>query len=296
MESTKMYDLQKSRIRFAKMEGLGNDYIYLESFATPMAGLGKLAVAMSDRHFGVGGDGIVLIGSSRKADFSMRMFNADGSEGEMCGNAIRCVGKYVYDRGMTRKTTVTIETLAGIRSLKLSLSGYCVSSVRVDMGRPVFDASAIPIKAQGKDFIDQEIRVAGKTYRATGVSMGNPHLVVPVSNVDDLDLAGIGPRFENHELFPNRINTEFVQVLNKKEVRMRVWERGSGETLACGTGACATVAACVVAGLTDRRVVVHLSGGDLLAEWSEQGEMYMTGPAKLVSDGEYVVPAGLLEA
>ena len=283
----------ENRLRFVKMEGLGNDYIYVEALYRPLRNAAQLAIRVSDRHFGIGGDGLVLIGESDKADFSMRIFNADGSEAEMCGNAIRCVGKYLYDRGMTLKTSLTIETLAGIRSLKLTLAGYRVASARVAMGEPCLDPARIPVAAEGETFIDREMIVGGKTYRATAVSMGNPHLVVPVENVAALDLAAIGPLFENHALFPRRINTEFVQVLSRSEVRMRVWERGSGETLACGTGACATAVACALNGLTDRNVTVHLAGGDLFIDWDREGMVYMTGSATHVFDGEYLVPSDI---
>ena len=283
----------ENRFRFTKMEGLGNDYVYAEEFGKPITNAPEIARMVSDRHFGVGSDGLILIGSSDKADFRMRMFNADGSEGEMCGNGIRCVGKYVYDYGLTLKTAVTVETLAGIRNLKLNLSGYRVQSVRVDMGQAILEPKKIPIDATGKDFIDKEIVVDGKTYRGTAVSMGNPHFVIPVDSVDTLDLVAIGPSFEHHTLFPKRVNTEFVQILSKKEVRMRVWERGSGETLACGTGACATAVACALNGWTDRNVTVHLLGGDLFIEWDKDNTVYMTGPATTVFDGEYLLPPGV---
>ncbi|SBW03583.1 Diaminopimelate epimerase [uncultured delta proteobacterium] len=283
----------ENRFRFTKMEGLGNDYVYAEEFGKPIKNAPEIARLVSDRHFGVGSDGLILIGSSDKADFRMRMFNADGSEGEMCGNGIRCVGKYVYDYGLTLKTAVTVETLAGIRNLKLNLSGYRVQSVRVDMGQAILEPKKIPIDATGKDYIDREIVVDGKTYRGTAVSMGNPHFVIPVDDVDKLDLAAMGPSFEHHKLFPKRVNTEFVQILSKKEVRMRVWERGSGETLACGTGACATAVACALNGWTDRKVTVHLLGGDLFIEWDKDNTVYMTGPATTVFDGEYLLPHGV---
>lgn len=283
----------ENRLRFVKMQGLGNDYIYVEEFGAPLRGAAALARKVSDRHFGIGGDGLVLIGDSDKADFSMRIFNADGSEAEMCGNAVRCVGKYLYDRGMTLKTALSIETLAGVRNLKLTLEGYRVTAARVDMGAPVLDPKRIPVEDTGKDFIDREITAGGKKYRATAVSMGNPHLVVPVTDVDSLDLAAIGPLFENHKLFPKRINTEFVQVVSKKEVCMRVWERGSGETLACGTGACATAVACALNKLTERKVTVRLAGGALEIDWDKSGTVFMTGGATHVFDGEYLVPSDI---
>lgn len=281
------------RLKFTKMEGLGNDYVYVQDFGAPMKNAPAISELVSDRHFGIGSDGLILIGDSDKADFRMRMFNADGSESEMCGNGIRCVGKYVYDHGLTRKTDVSIETLAGIRNLKFILAGDRVASVRVDMGPAILEPRKIPVDADGKDFIDREIVVDGKPYRVTAVSMGNPHAVIRVDSVDGLDLEAIGPSFEHHKLFPNRVNTEFVQIISKKEVRMRVWERGSGETLACGTGACATVVACFLNGWTDRNVTIHLTGGDLQIEWDESGTVYMTGTATTVFEGEYLLPPGV---
>lgn len=284
--------LTENRLRFVKMEGLGNDYVYVEEFGKKMAGAAELSRRVSDRHFGIGGDGLVLIGDSDKADFSMRIFNADGSEAEMCGNATRCVGKYVYDRGFTKKTSLTLETLAGVRTLELFLEGGAVASVRVDMGAPILEPERIPVNAPGETFINREIVVDGKKYRGTAVSMGNPHFVVPVESVDALDLEKIGPLFEHHALFPRRINTEFVEVLSPDAVRMRVWERGSGETLACGTGACATLVACALNGLTGGEATVHLTGGDLRIAWSAGGTVFMTGTATHVFDGEYLIPAG----
>ncbi|GHV54730.1 diaminopimelate epimerase [Deltaproteobacteria bacterium] len=280
-----------NRIPFVKMEGLGNDYIYIEEFGNPLQDAANLSIKLSDRHFGIGGDGIILIGDSNNADFRMRIFNADGSEAEMCGNGTRCVGKYLYDRGFTPNTTLTLETGAGIRTLELTLEHDVVSGVRVDMGEPTLEPARIPVNDSGKDFIDREMTVGGKKYRGTAVSMGNPHIVIPVAEVDTLDLETIGPLFENHELFPRRINTEFVQILSKTEVKMRVWERGSGETLACGTGACATAVACALNKLTERAIAIHLRGGDLRIEWAANNGVYMTGPATHVFEGEYMVPA-----
>ena len=284
----------ENRMRFTKMEGLGNDYVYVEDFETPMRNAPEIARHVSDRHFGIGGDGLVLMGKSANADFRMRMFNADGSEGEMCGNAIRCVGKYLHDRGFTDKTVLTIETLAGIRTLNLTLASSKVASVRVDMGQPILKPQDIPVNAEGENFIDKELVVDGTPYRATAVSMGNPHIVIPVKSVAELDLPKIGPSFENHHLFPKRINTEFVEVLSRQEVRMRVWERGSGETLACGTGACATAVACALNNWTDKKLTVKLTGGELLIEWAENGMVFMSGPATIVFDGEYLLPAGVV--
>ena len=282
--------MSEDRVRFAKMEGLGNDYVYVADFKNSITNAPEFAMRVSDRHFGIGGDGLVLIGHSDKADFRMRMFNADGSEGEMCGNAIRCVGKYVYDKGFTANTTITVETLAGIRTLDLTLQDGSVTSARVDMGRPILAPREIPVDADGDTFIDRELVVNGKTWRGTAVSMGNPHFVIRVDSVDDLNLPAIGPSFENHPLFPKRINTEFVQILSRDEVRMRVWERGSGETLACGTGACATAVACALNNWTNKAVTVHLTGGSLHIEWTEDGTVLMTGPATLVFEGEVEPP------
>ena len=274
---------------FTKMQGLGNDYIYMEEFAAPIERPSPLAVAVSDRHFGVGGDGLVLMGHSNTADFRMRIFNADGSEAEMCGNATRCVGKYLYERGFTRSKEFTLETLAGIRVLTLFTNGEHVDRVRVDMGTPELDPARIPMQAEGNSFIDQEIMVNGRRYRGTAVSMGNPHLVVAVPGLESLDLARLGPFFEHHALFPRRVNTEFVHVLDKHRIRMRVWERGAGETLACGTGACAALVACALNHWTDRKAVVELRGGTLEIEWSGDGVIYKTGGAEFVFSGEYLV-------
>lgn len=282
-------------MKFTKMHGLGNDYIYVDCFQETVADPEKAAVFLSDRHFGVGSDGLVLIKPSKQADFEMAMYNADGSRGEMCGNAIRCVAKYVYDHKMTDKTSISIETLAGIKYASLHISGGVVESVRVNMGKPELLPQKIPVvyDMDGQQalaqIVDCPITVAGTTYRMTCVSMGNPHCVVYVDDVDGMDLAGIGAQFERHACFPNRVNTEFVKVIDKDTVQMRVWERGSGETLACGTGACAVTVASILNGWTNRTVTVKLLGGDLLVEWDEQtGIVYMTGRAEHVFDGEIV--------
>jgi diaminopimelate epimerase len=276
------------------MEGIGNDYIYVRESDLPQGltekALAELPVRISDRHFGVGGDGLVLIcppSDPSRADFRMRMFNSDGSEAQMCGNASRCVGKYVYDNNMTAKTSVALETLAGIRILDLRVEDGLVRAVRVDMGVPRLKPAEIPMRADGDSFINREITVDGREYRGTAVSMGNPHLVVPVPDPDALDLARLGPLFEHHPLFPERVNTEFVTVTDRSHIRMRVWERGAGETLACGTGACAAAVACALNNLTDKTAVVHLRGGDLLLEWTENGTVYQSGPARHVFDGQY---------
>lgn len=279
------------RLPFTKMQGLGNDYVYVEEFESPIKNPAPLAVAISDRHFGVGGDGLVLIGhSTQAADFRMRIFNADGSEAEMCGNATRCVGKYLFEKGLTSKREFTLETLAGIRGLRLFTEGNTVTRVRVDMGKPILTPADIPIQAEGDSFINREILVNGRRYRATGVSMGNPHLVVPIAGLDSLDLPVLGPFFEHHAIFPRRINTEFVEVRDKDHIRMRVWERGAGETMACGTGACAALVACSLNGLTKRAATVELPGGELCIEWDDNNVVHMTGSACTVFSGEYIIP------
>ena len=275
-------------MRFTKMQGLGNDYVYVDCFKETIEDPSKLAKVISDRHFGVGSDGLILICPSDKADFEMKMYNADGSRGEMCGNGIRCVAKYVYDYGLTDKTHISVETLGGIKYLDLTVENGKVALVKVDMGNPILTPEQVPVIADGESAVDEPICVDGVEYRMTCVSMGNPHAVVYMEDVDNLDIEKIGPSFENHERFPNRVNTEFVKVLDRETAQMRVWERGSGETLACGTGACAVAVACILNGLTDNKVRVKLLGGDLLIEWDkEQDTVYMTGPAEIVFDGEW---------
>lgn len=274
-------------MRFTKMEGIGNDYVYINCFTETVENPESLAVAMSDRHFGIGGDGIILIKPSDKADFTMDMYNADGSRSEMCGNGIRCVGKYVYDYGLTDKTSIAIETLAGIKYLDLTVENGKVSMVTVDMGEPVLEAALVPVKSENEQVIDEKITVAGTDYHMTCVSVGNPHAVMFVEDTDTFPLETVGPLFEHHERFPNRVNAEFVQVLDRKTVKMRVWERGTGETLACGTGSCATAVACILNHKTDDEVTVKLLGGDLIIRYDRQNnKIYMTGPAKVVFDGE----------
>jgi diaminopimelate epimerase len=285
---------QPGRVRFVKMEGTGNDYIYVEEFAAPLQDPAPLAVRMSDRHFGVGGDGLVLIGpadanAGYPADFRMRIFNADGSEAEMCGNASRCVGKYLYENGLTDKTVIRLQTGGGLRVLELDTERGKVRGVRVNMGAPVLKPADIPMNAPGERFVDGEIQVLGQTYRGTAVSMGNPHLVVPCPDLCALRLEAVGPAFERHALFPKRVNTEFVEVVNRSHIRMRVWERGSGETLACGTGACAALTACALNGWTERKAVVELRGGSLDVEWAGDNNVYMSGPASFVFSGEFFV-------
>lgn len=274
-------------MKFTKMEGLGNDYIYVNCFQEKVDNPKEFAIKYSDRHFGIGSDGLILICPSEVADFRMDMYNADGSQAEMCGNGIRCVGKYVYDYGLTNQTRVAVETLAGIKYLELKVEAGKVVEVTVDMGSPELIAGNVPVEYPAEQVIDAPIEVGGTKYRMTCVSMGNPHAIVFVDNVKDFPLETIGPMFENHPVFPKRTNTEFVEVLSDSEVNMRVWERGSGETLACGTGACASAVACVLNHKTKDEIVLHLLGGDLKVRWNrEQNKIYMTGPAKVVFDGE----------
>ncbi|MCI9154163.1 diaminopimelate epimerase [Lachnospiraceae bacterium] len=275
-------------MRFTKMQGLGNDYVYVNCFEETVAHPSETAVQVSDRHFGIGADGLILIKPSTKADFEMEMYNADGSRGEMCGNGIRCVAKYVYDYGLTDQTHISIETLGGIKYLDLIVEEGRVRLVKVDMGSPVLEAEQIPIIGLGNRVLDETIRVDDMEYRITGVAMGNPHGVVFLKDVKNLEIEKIGPLFEHHECFPNRVNTEFVHVLDRHTAEMRVWERGSGETLACGTGACAVAVACVLNGLTEEEVTVKLLGGELQIRWDrEKDRVYMTGPAEVVFDGEW---------
>lgn len=288
-EKTNNKLLKRKSLPFAKMQGLGNDYVYVEELNAPIQNASKLSQKISNRHFGVGGDGLVLIGSSDIADFRMRIFNADGSEAEMCGNASRCVGKYLFEKGLTKQSEIKLETLAGIRILHLHIKDGTVEQVSVDMGRPRLIPAEIPMLAEGNDFIHQKIIVNEQSYFATAVSMGNPHLVVPIDNIGALDLETLGPLFENHPLFPKRTNTEFIEIIDRENIRMRVWERGSGETLACGTGACATLVACALNNLTERKAIVHLAGGNLLIEWDKDDIVHMTGPATFVFSGEFLI-------
>lgn len=274
-------------MKFTKMQGLGNDYVYVNCFKETIENPPEMAKKVSNRNFGIGSDGLIMINPSDVADFEMEMYNADGSRSEMCGNGIRCVGKYVYDYGLTEKEHISVETLAGIKYLDLTVEDGKVKLVKVDMGNPELVPANIPIVADGDRVIDEPINVNGTEYRMTGVSMGNPHAVVYVEDVKGLDIEKIGPAFENHERFPNRVNTEFVKVLDRNTVEMRVWERGSGETMACGTGACAVAVACILNGLTEDKVTVKLLGGDLQIEWDKEADkIYMTGPAEVSFDGE----------
>lgn len=272
---------------FSKMHGIGNDYIYVNCFKETVTDPEKVSVILSDRRKGIGSDGLVLIMPSDKADFRMRIFNADGSEAMMCGNATRCIGKYVYDMGLTDKTQLTLETNSGIKYLTLFIKDGKVDTVQVDMGKAILLPKDIPVNSGLDRFIDQPVIVGGKTYNITCVSMGNPHAVIFTEGIDDLDLEKTGPLFEHHELFPNRVNTEFAEIIDSHTLKMRVWERGSGETFACGTGTCATVVAAVLNGICpyDEEVTVHLRGGDLSIIYRSDGTVMMTGPAEYVFSG-----------
>lgn len=284
-------------MKFTKMEGLGNDYVYVNCFEEQVDNPSELSIKVSDRHFGIGSDGLILIKPSEVADFTMEMYNADGSQSEMCGNGIRCVGKYVYDYGLTDKTSVAVETLAGIKYLDFTIEGKekdgrgKVSMVTVNMGEPIFAPADVPVNIPGMedaDIIkDCRVNIADRDWNITCVSMGNPHCVTFVDDTDSFPIEEIGPRFENSPIFPRRVNAEFVQIVDRAYAKMRVWERGSGETLACGTGTCATVVACILNGLTDDTVTVKLLGGELIIRWDRKTNLvYMTGPARVVFDGE----------
>ncbi len=277
-------------MKFTKMQGCGNDYVYINMFEEKVDNPNKLAVEMSDRHFGVGSDGLVLICPADNADFTMRMFNSDGSESEMCGNAIRCVGKYVYDRKLTDKTSISINTLAGIKYLELHIGNDgTVDTVTVDMGEPILEAEKIPVVSDKKPVIDEEIKILDKSFKFTCVSMGNPHAVTYVEDVKNFDVEKYGKVAEIDGHFPNRVNVEFVEKISDDFLRMRVWERGAGETWACGTGACATVVASILKGVCVRKTTVGLNGGDLIIEWKEENNrVYMTGPARYSFDGVWL--------
>lgn len=276
-------------MKFTKMQGCGNDYIYVDGSREQVKPEDKPEIVrhLSDRILGIGGDGMIFINPSDEADFEMEMYNADGSRSEMCGNGIRCVAKYVYDKGLTNKQRLRIVSAGKVKELKLTVEDGKVVSVRVNMGAPQLDPEKIPVLVSGERAINTPIEVLGETYHMTCVSMGNPHAVVFLEDVEGLDIEKIGPAFENHPCFPNRVNTEFVKVLNRNTVRMRVWERGTGETLACGTGSCATAVACILNGLTEDQVKVKLTGGELEIFWDREADLvYMTGPAAHVFDGE----------
>ena len=280
-------------MKFTKMHGIGNDYVYVNCFEESVKNPAEVSKFVSDRHFGIG-YGLILISPSAIADFRMNIYNADGSQAEMCGNGIRCVAKYVYDYGLTDKTEISVETLAGIKYLRLQVENGKVASVEVNMGAPILEPKEIPVAVEESPVVNVPVEVKGKIYHMTCVSMGNPHAIIFMNNVKDLDIAAIGPYFENHTVFPKRTNTEFVEVLDRNTVNMRVWERGSDETLACGTGACATTVACILNDKTENEVTVHLLGGDLKIRWDrEANQVYMTGPATVVFDGEITLPDGI---
>ena len=281
-------------MKFTKMHGIGNDYVYVNCFEESVKNPAEVSKFVSDRHFGIGSDGLILISPSAIADFRMNIYNADGSQAEMCGNGIRCVAKYVYDYGLTDKTEISVETLAGIKYLRLQVENGKVASVEVNMGAPILEPKEIPVAVEESPVVNVPVEVKGKIYHMTCVSMGNPHAIIFMNNVKDLDIAAIGPYFENHTVFPKRTNTEFVEVLDRNTVNIRVWERGSDETLACGTGACATTVACILNDKTENEVTVHLLGGDLKIRWDrEANQVYMTGPATVVFDGEITLPDGI---
>lgn len=274
-------------MKFTKMQGLGNDYVYINCFKEEVKNPNELAIKISNRNFGIGSDGLVLIMPSEKSDFRMRMLNPDGSESEMCGNAIRCVGKYVYDNKMTDKDCITIETLAGEKVLQLTIVDNVVELVKVDMGEPILFPKNIPINSELDKFISVPVKIEDKIFNVTGVSMGNPHAISFIENVDSFELEKYGKQMEINELFPRKVNAEFVQVIDKNTLKMRVWERGTGETLACGTGASAVLVASVLNGFSNRIATIKLLGGDLIIEWNEENNrVYMTGPAVKVFDGE----------
>lgn len=275
-------------IRFTKMHGIGNDYIYINCMESTPDRLPELAIEMSDRHFGVGGDGIVLICPSEVADFKMRMFNNDGSEARMCGNASRCIARYVHDHGLTDRKRISLETLSGIKVLSLNMSGDGeVESVTVDMGEPEFRPELIPVHTESGRMVEEVVKTSQGEIKVTAVSMGNPHGVIFVDRIEDVDFDVLGPELESHAIWPDRANIEFLEVISRSEARMRVWERGTGETLACGTGACASAVAAALTGRCDRKVTINLRGGDLAVEWGEDGHVMMTGGATEVFDGIY---------
>ncbi len=274
-------------MKFTKLQGCGNDYVYVDCTKELIDHIPETAIKVSDRHFGVGSDGLILIRPSEKADFMMDMYNNDGSRGKMCGNGIRCVAKFVYDKGMTDKKKLKIETLSGIKELDLTVENGEVTWVTVDMGAPITKPSLIPVVSDKEILRKEPITIDGQVYEITCVSMGNPHAVVFVEDTASLALETIGPKFEHHKIFPERVNTEFIQIIDRKHIKMRVWERGSGETLACGTGACASVVACILNGYTDNEVTVSLLGGELKIRYDEKANtVFMTGPAVKVFEGE----------
>jgi diaminopimelate epimerase len=278
-------------MKFTKMHGAGNDYVYVNCFEEALPeDIAGLAMAVSDRHKGIGSDGLILICPSEKADARMRMFNADGSESEMCGNGVRCVAKYVYDHGIARQQTLKIETGAGVLHLDLELAGSRVSQVRVNMGKPILKSAEIPTLLPGDPPVDAALDLGDQSLKVTCVSMGNPHCITFVDELNDHWVHDIGPKVEVHPMFPNRVNAEFIEVVSPTELKMRVWERGSGETQACGTGACASAVAGVLTGRSERDVLIHLPGGDLRLEWADSEEVFMTGPAVEVYEGVWTGP------
>ncbi|MCR5509092.1 MAG: diaminopimelate epimerase [Lachnospiraceae bacterium] len=275
------------KLEFTKMQGCGNDYVYVNGFTQKIPANRKkeLIPLLSDRHFGIGSDGVIFINPSETADFEMEMYNADGSRAEMCGNGIRCVAKYVYDHKMTDKDEITIASFDKVKPIRITAENGVAKYIRVDMGIPELDPEKIPVISEQERVINEPIEAGGREYAMTCVSMGNPHAVI-FEDPDEVGLETAGPLIENHRVFPNRVNVEFVKILDRKNVRMRVWERGTGETLACGTGCCATAVACILNGYTDRSITVHVLGGDIEVEWDEaDGRIYMTGPAETVFDG-----------
>ena len=278
-------------MKFTKMQGAGNDYVYINGFSEKMSQEDKpdWVRKVSDRHFGIGSDGAIFINPSDVADFEMEMYNADGTRSEMCGNGMRCVGKFVYDKGLTDKTQFTVVSAGKIKYLDLTVENGKATQIKVNMGEPILEAAQVPVMSENEQVIDEPIYISetGETYHMTCVSMGNPHAVVFMEDVEQLAIEKIGPYFENHKRFPNRTNTEFVKVLDRNNVQMRVWERGTGETLACGTGCCATAVACILNGYTDDEVTVHVLGGKIKIFWNrEENVVYMTGPAETVFEGE----------
>lgn len=275
-------------IKFTKMHGLGNDYVYVDCTSKSgetIKNESELAKFISDRHFGVGSDGLILICDSKVADFKMRMFNYDGSEAEMCGNGIRCVGKFVYDKGLTQKQEITIETLAGTKKLQLNVEKQKVSTVKVDMGEPILEPEKIPVISEENVVKNLKLKALDREFKFTCVSMGNPHAIAIIDDVREFDIEKYGPILENDEHFPKRANIEFIELVDKNKIKMRVWERGAGETLACGTGACASVVACNLNNYIEKQATVELLGGDLYIEWNENNHIYMTGPAVTVFEG-----------
>ena len=282
-------------IKFTKMHGLGNDYVYIDAINQNIEKESDLAKFVSNRNFGIGSDGLILIERSEKADFKMAMYNPDGTQAEMCGNGIRCVGKFVYDKGLTNKENIEIETLAGIKKLHFIVENGKVKSVRVDMGEPILESNQIPVISEENPVKNLKLNVHGRDFKFTCVSMGNPHAITIVEDTNKFDVKKYGEELEVNKAFPRRTNVEFVQIIDRNTIKMRVWERGAGETLACGTGACATAVACNLNGLTDRKVTIELLGGNLEIEWNaENNHVYMTGPATTVFEGELVKQGGTL--